>query len=67
MIAVAFRLPAQEVDIFTKDLGEGKLEVWIKNNSFTTHTVKVDIEQSGMTQDTKTPVTKILKGNTSEK
>ncbi|MFT5640000.1 MAG: murein DD-endopeptidase MepM/ murein hydrolase activator NlpD [Cyclobacteriaceae bacterium] len=67
MIAVAFNLPAQEVDIFTKDLGEGKLEVWIKNNSFTTHTVKVDIEQSGMTQDTKTPVTRILKGNTSEK
>jgi len=64
---LSLQLQAQGVEIFKKELEEGKIEVWVKNNSVATHTVKVDIEQSGMIQDSKTPIIKVLEGNSTEK
>ncbi|MEQ8240156.1 MAG: M23 family metallopeptidase [Cyclobacteriaceae bacterium] len=67
ILTLSLQLNAQGVEVFKKELEEGKIEVWVKNTSLATHTVKVDIEQSGMVQDTKTPIIKVLEGNTTEK
>lgn len=57
---------SQKIEVFTKELDAGKIEVFARNETEFTRSVKITIEQKGMKESVKSPITKVLAAGASE-